>query len=141
FSGTYETNPFNFKHYSINYLVCYIYGEQYPQKAYQPDFANKKFMREFMGLFEATNKNEVHSNIDISRSDFCSGYTLLGFNFASDLSEGAWIGGHLSQVKRGTLRIEIRFSQPLPETINFLVFCEFDSVIEIDNNRNIAQDI
>lgn len=57
YNGDPQLNPYNFQHFNISYIVCYLDGEQYPLKAYQPNFEKGTIIREFMGLYEAANQN------------------------------------------------------------------------------------
>jgi hypothetical protein len=50
YNGTYTKNPYNFKHYDVNFIACYLDGVQYPTKAYQSDFEKKLYIREMVGL-------------------------------------------------------------------------------------------
>jgi hypothetical protein len=43
-------------------------------------------------------------------------------------------------VGRGSLRTEIKFSAPLTEAVNCIVFGESSNVIEVDKYRNITVD-
>lgn len=135
FNGSNELNPFNFKNYSIKHIACHLDGTQFPLRPYTPDFNRKKYMREYFGLFEATNQTGNRVNIDISREEYYDGYTLFGFNFAPDLAEGCDKSGYVSPIKYGTLRLEVKFNYFLPEEVTALVFCEFDSLIEIPLSR------
>lgn len=68
----------------------------------------------------------------LSYRDFKGGNTLFVFNLNSELTDGE----HIERVKRGSVRIEVRFAQPLPHPITSIVFSEFDSLILIDKDRN-----
>ncbi|KAJ7310342.1 hypothetical protein JRQ81_007251 [Phrynocephalus forsythii] len=48
FSGGYTNNPFNFKHFNVNFVALYVDGVQVPAKPLQPDFANGICVREYM---------------------------------------------------------------------------------------------
>ncbi|KAF0143336.1 MAG: hypothetical protein FD143_3438, partial [Ignavibacteria bacterium] len=52
-SGGYQRNPFNFQHFGANYLCMQANGEQIPRLAYQPDFANRDYIRSYFGVLEA----------------------------------------------------------------------------------------
>ena len=42
--------------------------------------------------------------------------------------------------QQGNLRAELHFKEPLANTVNLIVYAEFQSVIEIDGNRNVLFD-
>ncbi|CAH3149227.1 unnamed protein product, partial [Porites lobata] len=64
----------------------------------------------------------------ISRSDYGSGYTAFCF----DLSPDHCSGDHFELIKQGNLRAELHFKEPLANTVNLIVYAEFQNVIEID---------
>src|SRR6266436_6679771 len=88
FNGSLKKDPFFFNHYNINYLACFLDGTQYPIKAYQPDFDNNLFIREYMGLFKALNQNSTDTYACFDRNKYKNGNTIFGINFAPDLSNG-----------------------------------------------------
>ena len=73
---------------------------------------------------------------EISRTDYGQGYTLYAFDLTPDLT----CGGHFNLQKQGNLRLEVNFRQPLAQTINVLVYAEFENIIEIDKSRNVIFD-
>ena len=72
----------------------------------------------------------------ISRDEYADGFTLFAFDLTPDLDKG----GHFHLVKQGNLRLELHFATQLPETINVIVYAEFDNVIEVDKARNVLFD-
>jgi hypothetical protein len=64
------------------------------------------------------------------------GNTLFGFDLTPDMSEM----GAFQLIKQGNLRVEIHFAEALAETINVVLYAEFDNVIEIDRNRQVLFD-
>lgn len=136
FSGDYSRNPFNFKHFNVNFVALYVDGVQVPSKPLQPNYPLGQCVREFMQLVQVTGKEMKDQSLLISRNEFLQGYTLYGF----DLSPGQSCADHYSLIKTGNLRAEIRFAQPLPNTINMILYGVFDNVIEINHARNILFD-
>lgn len=136
YNGDPTKNPFNFKHYGVDYLALYLDGTQVPSKPLQPDFENGLYTRSYVSLFSGTGLNNKDEGNDISYDEFGEGYTLFPFDLTPDLSTG----NHFHLMKHSTLRLEIHFKQPLPETVNVVVYGEFENIIEIDKARNVIFD-
>ena len=136
FNGYSDENPFEFKHYSTNFVALYIDGVQVPSKAYKPNFANRLYDRCYVSLFESLGITNKNVGIDISYTDYLNGYTLFGFDLTPDLDHS----GHFHLVKEGNVRLELNFETALPETVNLIVYAEFDNIIEIDKARNVHFD-
>lgn len=136
FSGAYNKNPFNFKHYDINFAALYLDGEQNPTKPFQPNFEDGNCVREYMSLVQTAGKHMKDRSLLINRVEYARGYTLFAFDLTPD-QEG---GDHYSLIKTGNLRAEFRFARPLPTTVNMIVYGVFDNVIEINHRRNVLYD-
>lgn len=135
YNGSYGTDAFNFQHFNLSHIVTYVNGIQYPARAFQPKFEEGLFVREYMSLFKALNQNTTETFIDITQSDCKTDKFILAINYAPDLSNGMGAVGHASQQQHGSMSIHLKFSKPLPKAINVLVYCEFDTVLEIDELR------
>lgn len=137
FNGSQQTNPFNFEHFNYNYLALYIDSTQIPAKPLTPDFEKKQYIRSYYTLFEGTGIHFSDTGNGISYEDYPEGNCLAVFDLTSDLSCNE---PHWNIIKSGTLRAEIRFAQALTKTVTFIIFAEFDNIIEVDKNRNINID-
>lgn len=137
FNGSQKFDPFNFQHFNYNYLALYIDSTQIPARPLTPDFKNKQYIRSYYTLFEGTGIHFSDTGNGISYGDYPNGYCLAVFDLTSDLSCNE---SHWNIIKSGTLRAEIRFAEALTKTVTFLIFAEFDNIIEIDKNRNINID-
>ena len=70
-------------------------------------------------------------NLDVSRTEYDKGYTLYGFNLATDHD-------HTYEVfKRGSVRICLKFDVALAHPINAIVYAQYENVIHIDSARNV----
>lgn len=132
FNGNYKKSPFEFKHCHINFMGVYVDGQPMPHNPLQPDFTNKNFIRVYHNLFSHSEDRGLY----LTRSEFPDGYCLFHFDLTPDLCDGA----HLNLVRHSNLRLEIKFSVPLEQTISLLVYAEFENVIEINKARNILYD-
>jgi hypothetical protein len=136
FNGAWQKNPFNFKTMGLTHLKLYIDGQQQYIKPIETDFANGKYIDAYLSLFEGTGKLNKDEGIDINRLEYANGYTLYAFDLTPDLCEG----DHLNLIRDGTLRLDAKFGVALPNTINVIVYGEFQNLIEVDRNRNIIFD-
>jgi hypothetical protein len=89
-----------------------------------------------MSLFSGTGKQQKVEGTDIARSDFDGGYALYAFDLTPDMSDD----GHFNLTRDGSVRIDMKFGTALAQTINVIVYAEFENVIEIDRNRAIIFD-
>lgn len=137
FNGSLQLSPFNFEHFKYNYLALYIDSTQIPSKPLTPDFDSNQYTRCYHSLFEGVGIYFSDTGNDISLEEYPNGYCLSAFDLTPDLSCNE---PHWNIIKSGTLRAEIRFAEPITETITLIIFAEFDNVIEVDKNRNIIID-
>ena len=142
FDGDYTHNPLQFSHCNIQYLALNVAGRQIPSKPYTPDFTSagpgdgKTLAREYGSLFSSTGKAFRDEGNGIPRMWYDKGYTLFAFDLTPNLTEGE----AFDLVRRGNLRLEIRFDRPLEQTINVICYAEFDNVIQIDKARHVLCD-
>ncbi|XP_034238079.1 uncharacterized protein F54H12.2-like [Thrips palmi] len=133
FNGDYARNGFNFQHFNINYLSLMVDGHPVPSQPLTPDFGNGLYMESYNTLFCGTGIHWKDEGNNISYSDYPGGNTLFCFDLSPDLSASE---PHWNLQKQGTLRLELKFSAPLAQPINCIVYAEFQNLIEIDKHRN-----
>jgi hypothetical protein len=137
FNGTYKTNPFNFEHFNLNYLAVYVDSTQILSRPFTPDFTRGLYAREYHSLFSGCGIHYSDHGNDVEYDDYSKGFFLTCFDLTNDLSSHSPVW---NASKNGSLRIELRFEQPLTESVTVIVFAEFDNLIEIDKNRQITLD-
>ena len=139
YNGTYDSNPFHFKHHNLTQVGVYVDGEQIPRKPLFlkfDDAGGQNFIAGFQSLFSGTGKLSQDAGNQINRSDYGSCYTAFCF----DLSPDHCSGDHFELIKQGNLRVELHFKQALANTVNLIIYAEFQNVIEIDASRNVLYD-
>ncbi|XP_072768640.1 uncharacterized protein F54H12.2 [Nerophis lumbriciformis] len=135
FTGRRDLSPFNFQHFNAEYVTLCQAGKQIPSKAFQPQFNQGASVREFYNMFTATGRHMKDLPLCINRQDFERGYSLFVFNLNPGEDSDA-----LSMVSNGTLRLEMRFRVPLPNTVTLVVYACYDSILEIDFKRQVLVD-
>jgi hypothetical protein len=132
-NGNSLLNPFNFKNYGLNYLTLFLNGMAIPYESWSPNFATGDYVREYANLFSSNGTLLTKDTENITYDEFGKAYCL----FAFDLNWDNDCGACLSPIKTGSIRIEIKFSAVLPNSVNLLCYASYDSMIEIDKFRNV----
>lgn len=133
FEGAYELNPFNFVHKNLKYCNLVVDGRSLPQKPLVSDFTNHITLRNYFTLLESTGKVFNNGGLDIDRLEYEQGYSILAFDLTPDLDES----GCYHIIKKGNIRLELKFDRGLDQPINVIVYSEYDSAIKIDKNRAV----
>jgi len=136
FNGNTRHNPFEFKHFDLNYLTLYLDGEQIPNKPLDPNFDEDQYLRAYMTLFEGTGMLNDNKGHGIKRTSYKHGFTLYAFDLTPDMTEGS----HVDPIKHGSIRMDLHFKNALTQTVNVIVYSEYDNLIQIDRARNVITD-
>ena len=123
FNGEVKRNPFYFEHNSIDFIALHVNGEQFPSKAFKPDFNWGLFMRDYHSVFTDTNMDGDQSN-NISREDYKLGSTLFAFDLTPDQGDS----GHFNLIRTGNVDEEIHFGRASTSNQNVILYAQFDNV-------------
>ena len=138
YNGSYALNPFNFKHYSMANLTLYVDGQAgYKVKPLELNFAQGLYINAYMTLFSGLDKLYKDERNDISRVEYANGFSLFAFDLTADLADS---GSHFQLTRDGSVRLDVKFAQALPNTVNVIVYAEFENVLEITRNRTVLFD-
>lgn len=140
FLGKLSENPFIFEHCNVSEIASYINGVSYPSIPFASDFTKEDYLWPYKELLSVVNQGSTDAVWTISLTQFANGFTIFGFQFTPDLNSNAFKSGHISKVKRRTLSINIRFKEALEKGVTMIVFAEYDSLVEIDADRNVFTD-
>jgi hypothetical protein len=136
FNGSYLKNPFNFKHFNQSQIKLYLDGQNRQITPIETNFAARQYISAYMSLFSGVGSVNDDIGNHIDREDFAGGYALYAFDLTPDLSES----GHFNLIREGNLRVDLKFTLPLANTINVIAYAEFQNIIEFDRNKNILFD-
>ena len=101
------------------------------------DFANQLYIQSYHTLFSGTGIYHQNVSHTITHSYYPHGYTLYAFILSptSTLDDSIW-----DVIKDSPVNLKIGFSQALPHSISCIVYAQFDSLIQIDKDRNVYTD-
>jgi hypothetical protein len=134
-NGHYTKNPFNFKHYNLKYVRLTKDKEPIPFEAFEPDFKTNNCLREYMSLFQSNGLLGKNCVLPINFDEFKNGYT----NFQWNLSENR-NGANSNSSPRGNLQLELKFSEPLTEAVNVILYGILDSTVMVSGDMEVATD-
>ena len=136
FAGCYNKNPYNFKHYNVDYMQLFVDGNPVNLRPLKPNIAERDYIHCYETLYRGLNRMDGERGSIIKRADWDKGYSLFAFDLTPDMDPD----DHYSLIKHGNVRLEIQFSEALAQTIDIIVYAEFDSILEITSDRNIITD-
>ena len=127
-SGSYFANPFNFKNYDCNYAGFFVDGKSTPFEPLQPNYKSDQFVEAYQKLFPL-DSGRLRS-VEVTREEFKDGYCLYKFSPSGDTK-------HRSSEIANT-RLELKFSEALPETCTVIVYGKFPALLKINSSRNVT---
>ena len=136
YNGVYGKNPFNFKHLNLSQLTIYLDRQQQQIRPLELNYGAHNFLPGYMSLFSGTGKQFQDEGCGINREEYFQGYALYAFDLTPDLAES----DHFNLIKEGNVRVDVKFNEALPNTINVIAYGEFENVIEIDRTKNVLFD-
>jgi hypothetical protein len=129
YNGDKAMNPFNYKHFNLNFLCLCVDGTQVPAKLLQLDFkTGKMYVDAYHTLFSGTGIHFMNLGNSITREGYPNGYCLFAFDLTPDLSAND--GTHWNLIKNGSVRIDVRFDDPLDTAVNCVIY-----VVETGSRR------
>lgn len=136
-NGDLTANPFNFDNWKLNYLALHVDSDQIPSTALTPDYGNGNYIREYQTLFDALGLWKTDRGICISRNEYPEGFTLYAFDLTPTQASCC---GAFNLLRQGNLKLEMRFKEPLKETVSVVLHLTYENMLEVDGARNVVYD-
>ena len=121
YTGSIAKNPFNSKYFNASQVGIYLNGEM-PGPPLKLNFTDNLYIDGYRSLFATAGRIDVDNGLGIKRVECKSGYCIFGF----DTSPALCHGEPQEWKRNGTLRANIEFRTPLPNSINVIMDMEFD---------------
>ena len=130
-------NPFTFEHFDVERLQINVAGHSIPYRhAIEMDFSKDDYILGYNTIFKGFNKGVYLTGNDLSYNDFKNGYALYAFNLSPDHCDGE----HMSIPKTGEFQLDLKFKSELTTNKSAIIYLEFDSVVQINNLRQVFVD-
>ena len=136
YNGSFKKNPFNLQHYNVQNIALIRDGQSIPSPALEIDFKNKVYMRAYMQMVQNLELFGRDISNGITPAEFADGSCVFVYNLTPDLNFGA---GCSQKFENTNLRLDLKFSSELSTSINVILFCIYDSQIEISRERTVWQ--
>jgi len=139
YTGTYGTDAFTFADNKIKSIAAYKGGELLNGGAYEPDYANNLYAREYYELYRSLNQHNNHPSLDISYADFKSKFCFYAFNLSPDMSNRDPTTGVVSPVDQDTINIELVFKSALTAPLTMVIYSMYNKYSEINQGRELTK--
>ena len=110
--------------------IFLILCQPVPSRSFRPNFDENDYVSSYLSLLDSDLDSK--SGIIIKPKDCANGYGLYLFDIQSFLT-----GSLMSKSPSGRVRLSVRFTKALSETINIIVCAKFPEIMSIDQSRNV----
>lgn len=136
-TGDGKRNPFNFQNFNVTSVDVKVDGQSITYASeIKLNFQNNNYIRAYNTLFDNIDRPIFMTGNNITRDDYKNGYCLYAYDLSADLCSGE----HFNLLKTGNLSIHLTFGTGAPNALQLVLFQEFDSIIEINQNRIVFSD-
>jgi len=138
FIGTTDTKPYRFQYFDISDFWLFVNGKQYPNESLSLGMDHEKLsVIGYRTLLEGSRIHHSNAGHQITHDMLDNGYFILLFYLTPDRGASE---AHTSHPEQGNIRLDFKFSKPLPEAITCLLYLEFDNSVLINLARNGTPD-
>ena len=130
-NGQYTSNPFNFQHFNLNYMVLHVNSQMLPRIPLEPNFTTNDYKREYLTVMEAMGYDIGPSSWTLTPYQWSHGYNIYVFKITPGI-----IGAVRSPQINGDIKLEVKFSVATTANITLLVLSEEPGLLEIDKFDN-----
>jgi hypothetical protein len=134
--GSYTKNPYNFKLHNLSFINLTINGSPIPKGALQINTEDGSYVDCFEALHQmkpTPSGPDLEFGNCITREAFLGGYGII----CLDLNPQSRRALFYPKRREGSLRLELRFSKPISETLILLASIFVPNHFSIDFARNI----
>ena len=128
--GTYATNPFAFEHFNLSHISLNVNGDQITTQGTEVDLTGPRVALSYLSIFDGLGVSNCDQGVDLKISEYTQGKILHVFNLRHAREA-------FCPPKFGNVAINLRFRAALPSTITVICYAEYQSVMYINQNRQV----
>ena len=135
FSGAGNQDPFNYQHFNLRRIALRTGGRIEPLPPLECDFTRNDWLKPLYALRSATGSFLNDAEIGIDYDNFAKRNVIVGWDLTGSRIRA---GEAFEMIKNKTVDLEIKLNEPLDDfVVNVIIYAEFDSEIEINENRDV----
>jgi hypothetical protein len=132
FIGDKTKSPFFFENADVRTISVEAGGNTWPAIPYEFNFAENKFIRGFVDMYEHLNLIGQPHSINLTMPKYHREWTFFTFNLTSTLKDTS----AFELVKNSTTVIKVLFNNAITDPgYEMIVFAEFDQIITANSER------
>lgn len=132
-NGSLDYSPFKFEHFNISSMNMTVNGSNVLNNPLHLNFTDDIYTRAYHNLLSVCDKTHADEGNNITLEHYKKSLCLFAFDLTPDWCHGE--GSHL--IRSSTTSLDLKFSQPLAETVSVMVYYEFDDILRIDKTRSV----
>ena len=138
YSGSFNSNPFNLKHYKMHSAAIILNGVNIPGNTMVGDFDSAVHTNAFLykTFTDAVEKHFAIRDCGVDIERFNKGYTMFLF----DLSDSILVSNNV-KTRSGELRLRMDFTEALSEPVDLIALGRFPASMKINVSRVISHDM
>jgi hypothetical protein len=140
YNGSYTTNPFNFNHFKVESLRLLKNGLDYPYPETITNFKSTPhaFMQSYHRMMMSLGFDYNDHVISITPEEYEKGFFFYSFLMTPDQEPGSNLLNNSTTTHPAQIKIEVRFSETLTESIQMMVWSESESSVLVDFARRVV---
>ena len=132
YTGSFTTNPFNFKPFDLSQAQFVINGRACPTQPPRLDYGSKNVFDGYSSLYHALGRHFTDSSNDLSVEDYCGGTALYAICLNSNTN-----CSHDDVVAKGAVDVNLKFDTALPNAVTLICYSSTESTLLIGKYHNV----
>jgi len=137
FLGSTKTNPHYFRHYDLSSCALNVNGTQIQTEGLSRHGSREDVSHWVQDALQGSGIHHSNSGLQIINDMYLNGYFMLLFDLSPDRDASE---GHKSHLHSGNFIVELKFSNPLSESVRCIFYLEYDNSVSVAISRTVSTD-